>query len=228
MKEELENELNELSPFLADLKKKQAGDAFKVPKFYFDNLADKIVAQAQTAPILEKTLSNKVKQPPQYWTRFEAFVTTIFSRKWAMAYASGALVAAAGWYALTRQTPIEKGVPTTQTVVTQTPIEAQMPVSIEPQASVNSTDIALNDVPKAAIQAYINDNLTDFDEALLLEHVPQLAEVSMKDASSPEIGTHTEEDKPKHPESGLTEEELELYLKEHPEDGDLDSSDNNL
>ena len=49
MKKEIENELREISPFLADLKKGMEEDKepFRVPKFYFDTLADKVLENAQ-------------------------------------------------------------------------------------------------------------------------------------------------------------------------------------
>ena len=209
-------ELRELSPILADFKQQNLGNQpFKVPKFYFDTLADKVLKQVQTTDF-------KSKEAPQYFgflARFQGVLTSVFQPKWAMPFASLALVAAAGWYALTRETRTTTVLTNPETAVVQVPNTEQTLQNNELQTIDNQTFIGLDDVPKADIHAYINDNLTDFDEALLIEHAPKLAEVLVKKEEN------TEGAKTTHPDSGLTEEELEQYLKENTED-DSDGSNN--
>jgi hypothetical protein len=214
MKEALENELRELSPLLADMKKGQAGDPFKTPKFYFDNLADKVLAQANSA---EKTAGVATKGSPQYKTFFEhlnSLFASIFQQKLALALASLALIVAASWYALTRKTP-EIGTNTPQIAVNKSPYEPIIAPNSEPKTiELTQKKIVLKDVPNEEIDTYINDNLTDLASVLDAENAPKLAD--------------TEKSKLTHPQSGLTEEELETYLIDNAEEGDLDGSDNNF
>lgn len=212
-------ELREASPFLADFKKQYADNQpFKVPKFYFDTLADTVLAQTKTAIIVE----NKAKQTPQYapfLERLQGFFASVFQPKWAISLAALALVATVGWYALTKNTTTNTVVPIPETIVLQPQLSPQTPESITPQTIDNQLFTGLEDVPKADIHAYINDNLSDFDEALLVEHAPQLAEIIIKKEAleTPQLT---------HPKSGLTEEELEMYLKENAEEDDSDGSNN--
>jgi hypothetical protein len=62
MKEDIQEELRDISPFLAGLERK---DPFKAPKYYFDTLADKVLEQAQP---------QVVTTPPQYLTRPNLFI----------------------------------------------------------------------------------------------------------------------------------------------------------
>ncbi len=217
MKEELENELRELSPFLADLKKQQGNDSFKTPKFYFDNLADKVLAQANST---EKTVSMKQKGTPQYatlLTRLQGFLSVVSPPRWAMAFASLALVAVVGWWIFTPKMPvIDVQVP--EMTVVQSPNVEQVSPAVEPTNPaktpvVASKVVTLKDVPNEEIDAYISDNLADFEGALSNQNAAKLAD--------------TEGVKTTHPQSGLTEAELEAYLADTMEDSDLDSSDNN-
>lgn len=209
-------ELRELSPILADLKAQNADNQpFKVPKFYFDTLTDKVLAQAQTT-------DSKLKQAPQYFglfERFQGFFNGAFQPKWAMGFAAFTLVAAAGWYALSREATaiIEPSNP--QTAIVEVPNETPIEQRDAPQVADNQLFTGLGAIGKTDIHAYINDNLSDFDEALLIENAPKLAEVLVKKEEN------TEGVKTVHPDSGLTEEELEQYLKENAEE-DSDGSNN--
>ena len=221
-------ELRELSPILADLKQNQAKtNPFKTPKFYFDTLADNVLAAVFTHPTSE-IRQQRTPQYPSLLERTKGFLATIFAPKLALAFASCALVAVAGWYAWTRQNGATIVLPNSETMVMQSPNAGNTPMNVEnvptmdaTQTPVNQPVIALSDIPKADIQNYINDNLTDFDEAVFIEHAPQLAEVET-------IKVPVEAQPPTHPKSGLTEEELELYLKENLEEGDSDGSNNKL
>ena len=223
MKEALENEsyneLNALSPLLADLKKRQANDAFKTPKFYFDNLADSVLAEAKRA---EKTAVLSAEKTPQYislWARFQGFLALLSPPKLAVAFASIALVVGASWYGLTRQSAgngvnqarIVENQP--QISVNQSPVTIEILPTVEPKtAATPSTPTVFKDVPNAEIETYITDNLMDITEDLAVENTPKRA--------------HTEGSKLTHSESDLTEEELEIYLKDAIEDSDSDGIDN--
>ncbi len=219
-------ELRELSPILANLKQNQAKtNPFKTPKFYFSTLADKVLAAA-SQPSTSEIGQQRTPQYPSILERAKGFSATIFAPKLALAFASCALVAVAGWYAWTRQNDAAIVLPSFETTVVKSPNVEKMPTNGEnlpttnaTQTSVNQPVIALSDIPKTEIQNYINDNLIDFDEAVFIEHAPQLAEIqTTKAAAAAQPLTH--------PKSGLTEEELELYLKENLEEEDSDGSNN--
>jgi hypothetical protein len=212
MKKEIENELNELSPLLADLKKRQDEDPFKTPKFYFDNLTDKILVQANNEG---KTSVVTTTWTPQYKTFFErlkSLFTPVSSPRLAMAFASLALVIVGSWYVLTRKT-VEKAANSPQIYVNQPPIAPQTTPSIDDKILEKPLKpIVLENMPKAEMDTYIKDNLVDSEDLLTFENAPKLA--------------NTEGSKLTHPQSGLTEEELESYLIDTAEEGDFDGSDN--
>ena len=115
MKEEFETELQDLSPFLADLKKQQKAEPFKTPRLYFDNLADSVLEKA-------KSETKPVEAPPQYKSRLgfgeriNNWLSIAFKPKWALAALAFALVVAAGWYAVQQQKT--------------TPIAAEQPIAV--------------------------------------------------------------------------------------------------
>jgi hypothetical protein len=82
MKKEFEEEINELYPFLADLKKQQRQEPFRTPRLYFDTLADKVLDKA-------KTETKVAIGPPQYKAvqtpinRITNWLSTIFEPKMA-------------------------------------------------------------------------------------------------------------------------------------------------
>ena len=96
MKKEFEDELREISPFLADLKKSKEGEEpFRTPKFYFDTLADKV---------MEKAIAKPVITPPQYQARPSLFelaqqwIASIMQPRYAIGFATVALLAVSGWF----------------------------------------------------------------------------------------------------------------------------------
>lgn len=85
---EIREELNELSPFLSKLKDK--GDGFTTPVNYFDSLS---------AEIMQKTGLNKQKQPG-IWEQFINSLHLLLQPRYAMALASLAILIVAGLYFL--------------------------------------------------------------------------------------------------------------------------------
>jgi hypothetical protein len=212
MKEASENELNDLSPFLADLKKRQGGDPFKTPKFYFDNLTDKVLLEAKSA---NKMTVGTEKGTPQYKPLFERLKSLFapnLQPKLAMAFASIALVIAGSWYAMTRKTE-EIVTNSPQIAVNQLPNEPIIaPIGENKMIDLTPQNSVKKEAPKLEIGTKATDNLTQSEREIDSEKAPKLAD--------------TEGSLLKHPESGLTEEELESYLIDTAEEGDLDGSDN--
>jgi hypothetical protein len=173
MKEELQEELREISPFLAGLEQK---DPFKAPKFYFDNLADKVLEKAQ--PVLVTT-------PPQYATHPSLFerlanaISTLIRPRLAIAMATIALVAAVGgWMYLKSNT---------------------------------ASNITINEnISHEEIHQYIQENIADFDDYLLLDEG--------KLAYDTEGGLLHKSD--------MSDEEIEQYLEENLNEKDLETLEN--
>jgi hypothetical protein len=94
MKEDFEEELRGLSPFLADLKKQKKDDGFKTPKYYFDTLADKVIENAR--PKTEVTPIYVAQ--PSLATRVGAWITGLVQPRMALAYATVLFLVVGGFY----------------------------------------------------------------------------------------------------------------------------------
>ncbi len=201
MKKEFDTELNELSPFLSDLKKQSPREPFRTPRLYFDTLADKVIEQAKNETVVAKA-------PPQYnthptlFSRINNWLSVVLEPKMALSIGTFALVLGAGWYVMNQQ---------------------KIP---------NSDIVASEMVTQEEMHNYIHENIDEFKEEEILlafaETKPHktdgtLPEIKLVEPVS-ETPIEIQEGKSgalKHPKSGLTEEELEEYLKENLDDEDL-------
>jgi hypothetical protein len=119
MKEDIYNELENLSPLLADIKKAHPDDAFKTPKFYFDTLADKVLAEAKA-----QTAASTPPQYPSLSERLNGWLSTLWQPRLALALGSFGIIAATTFYIFTKpQTTIpiieiSEGQPTTDDIQT--------------------------------------------------------------------------------------------------------------
>jgi glutaredoxin 2 len=138
------------------------GQSFKTPKFYFDNLADRVIEKTQ--PVA----------PPQYqatksiFSQIEEWVSVLMQPRWAMAMASVVILAVGSWFYLKKETI--------------------------------QTNETLTEITNDDIQEYIEANIEDFDENLLAENA----------SNTPDTEGGILKD--------MTDEEIEQYLKEHPEE----------
>jgi hypothetical protein len=220
MKEEFDKELRELSPLLAYLKKEQEGEAFKVPKFYFDNLADKVIAEAYET---EKTRAISKKETPQYPTllgRLQDFVGSLLRPRVALAFGSCLIVALAAWFMLSsKQSPNTISEPTVATTNgEQLPNTTELPNSVKNAEKLANTpqnaDNALKNVDKST-KTMPNEGIA-------------MSQNAIKSIDTEGSNALANEAQLTHPQSGLTEEELVLYLEENTDENDTDGSDNNL
>ena len=182
MKEEIENELRELSPFLADLKRQLPdangkGQPFRTPKFYFDNLADKVIEKTQPeAPPLRRESFGQYIADKSIFTKVEEWLAVLMQPRWAMAMASVAILAISSWFYLKKE-----------------------------NLQTNET---LTEITNDDIHEYIEANIEDFDENLLAENVSNTSDTDGTSRDSREGGIFKD----------MTDEEIEQYLKEHPEE----------
>ncbi len=173
MKEDIQEELREISPFLAGLERK---DPFKAPKYYFDTLADKVLEQAQ--PQL-------VTIPPQYSTRPNLFtqlgnaISDLLRPRVAIAFASVTLVLAVG-------------------------------VWLVYQSNYKTKELAQTELSNEDIHQYIQENIADFDDELLLNNE--------KLAFDTEGGALHKTD--------MKDEDIEEYLINTIDEKDLEALDN--
>ena len=86
----IRDELNELSPFLA--KRKGMEEGFKVPKDYFSTLPDEVMKRVRPE-------ASPIAEPQRDWLDGVAgFFQNLFQPRYALAYASVAVLIAAGVY----------------------------------------------------------------------------------------------------------------------------------
>jgi hypothetical protein len=195
MKEEFEKELNELSPFLAKLKEQETKEPFRTPKFYFDTLADRVLEQAQTTPPEAKRAPLLSKESIRPYNQLHRAKMRLYNGLSSllqprMALASAVLLAIAAWYFVGRR-------PTIQPLPTET-------------AVISPTEI----------KTYIEENIEDFDEHLIAEHIEKKSPHTGFTAPDTE-GGGKEDEKEILEKPEFTEEELEEYLRENLEEEDL-------
>jgi hypothetical protein len=94
-KDELRDELNELSPLLA--KRRGMDEGFKVPKDYFRSLPDEVLKKVrpETPPIVEPQRNGLAG--------LTEFLQNLFQPRYALAYASVAVLIAVGIYFFVNQ-----------------------------------------------------------------------------------------------------------------------------
>lgn len=89
MKKECEDELKEISPFLADLKKNKMGkEPFKTPKFYFETLADKVIQQSNA----QTSIPPQYEARPRLFDMIAGWVSSIMQPRLAIGFASLAVL----------------------------------------------------------------------------------------------------------------------------------------
>lgn len=209
MKEDFEKELQELSPFLADLKKQQKNEPFKTPRLYFDTLADKVI---------EKTTEDTkvLTAPPQYKTspslseQINGWLSTILKPRLALSVLGLVVLVAVGWYAV-RSQKMDNPMAAPQELVNTSDPKNEVKI-VESPIVQNTSEEKINTPPNA-----VNTNSKTVDE--------KKADVAVNENLQLPIQNiiETKKDGFIHPESGLTEEEIEEFLKDALDDEDLET-----
>ncbi|MDZ7876247.1 MAG: hypothetical protein U5L45_01180 [Saprospiraceae bacterium] len=213
MKEEFDKELRELSPLIAYLKKEQEGDAFKVPKFYFDTLADKVIKQAKKSEKIETSVKKAT-----VFARLESWFSGLLRPQLVLGFGASLLVVVAAWFILSSKKPVM--------TIDGATVSAKPSISIEQPLSVDEPI-------SGAVNPIVDNKMPNNEHKNTIKLKTQLDDVSTTLPNDISINENKEQDKVAgdlltHPESGLTEAELALYLEENTEEIDDDSSDNNL
>ncbi len=166
---DIRKELEELSPFLAQLKDKNEG--FEVPKNYFNSLTDSIMEQCQVEEVPEAT-----PQAKKGWMNWlDSWLTHLFQPRYVMAFASLLLVVFSFFFLLpTEDSSTEVAFSETisredaMVYVADNLEDFDLELLAELELDVNARDFI--ELDEAEVEEYINENvLDDLDETSLEE-----------------------------------------------------------
>jgi hypothetical protein len=110
-------------------------EGFKVPKNYFKTLPDQVLEQIKPQPFPAKQ--------PNWLEELALFFQSLFQPRYAVAFASAAILLAAAYFCFLREKPVEPSQPV--------------------------AEVKLEDIPDGAIQEYISNNIEDLDKDMILE-----------------------------------------------------------
>ncbi len=101
-KKEIENELENLSPFLAEMKKK---DSFKVPDNYFAELSANVWEEVKKEKV--QTEATPVSTSPSWLEQMMQSIAVIFQPRMALSLASVAVLMVAGIFWMNNQMEVQ-------------------------------------------------------------------------------------------------------------------------
>ena len=139
MKTEFSKELNDISPFMADMREKLKAEKFKVPDNYFEQLADKVIEQAKVAHTGENFTYVRPPASQSYFAKSINFLSYNFRPL--RAAAAAFLLVTFSW------------------VVFQTVSTKKTPTHT----------LGLSGVRKDVLSAFVTENIEDYDENVLVE-----------------------------------------------------------
>jgi len=90
-KNEIREELNELSPFLSKMKEEENG--FKVPQNYFKTLPNQVFQKLGSEP---SPLSTAQNSSPGFWNNFNISIQSLLKPKYALAFSTVVLMLLVG------------------------------------------------------------------------------------------------------------------------------------
>ena len=146
MKTEFNKELNEISPFMADMREKLKATQLKVPDNYFEQLADKVLEQVKEKHTGDKLSYVRTPTSQSYFTKSINFLTVNFRPL--RAVAATFLLLTGSWLAF--HTASTKKTPT--------------------------HSVGLSGVRKDVLNAFVSENIEDYDENVLVENGTLTAE----------------------------------------------------
>ena len=146
-KDEIRDELKNLSPFLWEQKGKPEG--FDVPGDYFKSLPDDIFAKLNEHP------QTMVEEKENWLDQLLQSLQYFFQPKYALAYATVALLLIAGFY-----------------FSNDTTADGNHPIAASE---------LLTEMPDEILDTYISENIDDFDETILAEQLVDNIERPLND-----------------------------------------------
>jgi hypothetical protein len=168
MKEDIKKELNELSPFLAGLKKE---DPFKTPKFYFDTLADKVLEKAK-GEVITTHAPPQLEKHYSLSERINNWLSSILQPRNTIALATISILIVAGWFFIKQQnkTTLEATADISKEeihrYITENIDEFDEDLIIETGAVAIETeggDLQNADMNDADIENYLKENMSESD-----------------------------------------------------------------
>lgn len=160
-KQHIENELSEIAPFLANLKKDNDSlETFNVPDDYFDNLSNSIFEKT----ILQSDIAatQTVTEKSTIWTTFSQYVQWLLRPGVAVIATSVIIVAAIGIYLINQPTENQMA------ELTVTEIEAYVEDNIEAFDEEQLADLLVT-----TDEADISTNIEDIEADILEEYIEE-------------------------------------------------------
>jgi len=163
-KQHIENELSEIAPFLANLKKDNDSlEAFELPDNYFDNLSDKIfektILQAETIPnVTTKDITSSI-----VWATVSPYFQRLLRPGFAIITTSIVIVAVISTYLINQSTE------NNMIELTSTEIEAYIENNIEAFEEEQLANLLMT-TEKTAVLTNIEDIETDILEEYIEEN----------------------------------------------------------
>ncbi len=158
--DKIREELEELSPFLSKMKGK--GDGMKMPEGYFDQLSENVLKQIHQEGVQEAPVEKPAG--PNWLDRLAEGFWALFQPRLAVAFATVALLLAAGWFLL-RQPATELDADELESYIVANldgfDTEMLMEVSFENEDWNLLQDTDWND---EAIEEYLEDHLDEIDD----------------------------------------------------------------
>lgn len=183
MKEDIYNELESISPFLANLKKQNSShEELKTPPLYFETLTDKIIQEAKkqesTVVVDSRTIAHQpTPQPtiPPFWQTVRLWIEALIQPRYAVGFAMALVLLTTGWWFFNNKN--------SNTAITE--------------------NVEIAQISHDEIHNYIHDNIDDFDEELFFNS-PDLVDT---EGVSHEINVN-DEDIEKYLEENIDEKDL--------------------
>lgn len=166
-KQHIENELSEIAPFLANLKKDNAAlETFNVPDDYFENLSNSIFEKTILQPEIRTKPTIQQVKSPTIWTTISQYFQWLLRPGVAVIATSVVIVAAVGVYMMNEPNEdellaltvveIEEYVEENIEVFDEEQLAALVATTIETEVSVT-----IDDIDVESLEEYIEENFIE-------------------------------------------------------------------
>lgn len=164
-KQHIENELSEIAPFLANLKKENTSlESFTVPDDYFSNLSDNIFEKTTLQP--EIATKQTVKEISTIWTMVNQYFQWLLRPSIAVIATSVLIVAAVGIYLMNQ--PAESQMADLTVTEIEEYVEENIDVFDEEQladlvvtTTTSEIPTTIEDIDSDLLEEYIEENFIE-------------------------------------------------------------------